>query len=105
MNPRSKIDKNAMSALNLNSIIPQEARGRANAKLCQLHKDGRYLEAQSKTAAKRTLNGFYKHTEYTKRIMSIAALNSNHQRVCKNTHGYTDKKVELLDLIQLGRMP
>lgn len=55
------------------------------------HTDGKYTGSQAKSIATRRKNGAITHTSVTKLKMSVSALASNHQRVCRSTHQYIDK--------------
>lgn len=55
------------------------------------HKEGKYVGAFQKGMQTRTKNGTLKHTQQSLENCRKAALKSNHQRVCKRTHNYTDK--------------
>lgn len=60
-------------------------------KISTLHASGVYKDAPLKMYNTKVKNGTLNHTEEAKQKISIAALKSNHQRVCKFTHEYIDK--------------
>jgi hypothetical protein len=72
---RSKIDYNLIAS-----------------KISILHSEGVYKDVPLKAYNTKVKNGTLKLSTQAKINMSIAALKSNHQRVCKSTHTYTDKK-------------
>lgn len=72
-------------------------------KIKQAHVNGNYSNAASKTAIIRKLNPF-KHTLETRKKISISALASNHQRVCKALTFTLIKSEEHLSLIPRGKI-
>lgn len=71
-----------------NSPSVKEARA---AGISMAHTRGAYAGSAKKSVATRKLNGTNKHTAESKLKISKAARASNHQRVCKSSHYYTDK--------------
>lgn len=56
------------------------------------HAEGRYKDSNKKALDTRKRNGNLQHSDETKEKLRQIALASPHQRVCKSTHDYTDKK-------------
>lgn len=58
----------------------------------QAHKDGRYANSFKKMIVSKIAKGNLGHSEEAKETIRAAALASKHQRVCKSTHDFVDKK-------------
>lgn len=56
------------------------------------HAEGKYIGSAQRSADTKKKNGTDFHTEQTKQKISERALASNHQRVCKSTHEFIDKR-------------
>lgn len=67
----------------------EEEKAKISNKIKQAHMNGAYKNAHSLT--KQRMKNF-RHSEETKENLRQKALVSKHQRICKSTHSYTDKR-------------
>lgn len=99
LNP-NLISKKALEDLKkARESISKEARLKANEKIKQNHKIGRYINAYSKSLETKKIKGILNHSQETKDKLKLLALNSNHRRILRSTRVYNckDGKTVLLD--------
>lgn len=84
MNPnkKSNLSKLKKARDNINEISIKNM----SNKIKELHKNGKYSHIDRATASTGK-----KHSEETKELISLRALNSSHVRKCKKSHQYKDK--------------
>lgn len=93
-NPRSKIDKEILSDKTKNNeygVFSEKARRKQAEAISVAHKNGKYIGSQKKALETKIKNGTLNHTDDSKEKCRIAALKSQHQRVCKKSHKFIDK--------------
>lgn len=76
----------------VNQLNTQEAIKKRSESIRKRHTEGRFEGAAKRGAETRKRNGNAYQTQETKEKLRQIALASPHQRVCKSTHDYTDKK-------------
>jgi hypothetical protein len=79
-------------AKDLHKYATDESRAKANEKIKIAHVRGSYVNSYKKGTETKLKNGTINHTEDTKIKLREIALASNHQRVCKSTHIFIDKR-------------
>lgn len=62
------------------------------AGISEAHRTGKYVNSHAKRMATRRKNGTLTHTAETRSKLCEIARMSKHQRVCKSTHAFTDKR-------------
>jgi|LakMenEpi03Aug12_release.lakeMendotaPanAssembly.Ray.scaffolds.fasta_scaffold222882_1 hypothetical protein len=88
-NPRSKIDKENLAKRK--NLYPIKDKDSWKNSISDAHKRGCYSNSTEKGLQTKIKNGTLYPTEETKKKISIAAQNSEHQRVCKKSHKFVDK--------------
>lgn len=89
------LEKNSHIPSNARKAITEDSRRRAGESISKAHKSGKYIGASAKAAKTRISNGNVLNKESAPDwYANLCAANrsSTHQRVCKRTHTFIDKR-------------